>query len=146
MEILKPTIEDFTLAQHDHLDDKGGGLLGIDWYDYSELSTIVGWSDFSTKQIYVAKLGRTVFVMFYLAGTSDSTGSTFTVPYTVNDLMMMISVNVRRSDNDGTEAVGLAIINNTTKLCTLYSTLAKGAWTASGHKRIQGQFFYESAV
>src|SRR4030065_1047433 len=50
------------------------------WTDHSATSTIVGFSGFITKKIYYLKIGKQVFVAFYLDGTSNAATLTFTVP------------------------------------------------------------------
>lgn len=56
------------------------GEIGGAWTDYSATSTIVGWTSFTVKQIFYKQIGKTVFVSVYLAGTSNATNITFTLP------------------------------------------------------------------
>jgi hypothetical protein len=59
------------------------GTLETSWTDYSASSTIVGWQvSGRVAAIYTKKIGKTVFVHFRITGTSDSTGMSFTLPYT----------------------------------------------------------------
>jgi hypothetical protein len=53
-----------------------------DWVDYSATSTIVGWSSFTAKKIRYRVVGKLVFVTAQLTGTSNSTTTSFTLPFT----------------------------------------------------------------
>jgi len=65
------------------------------WANYSAVSTIVGWSSFTTKLIYTKKIGKTVFVSFFLHGVSNATTISFTLPYkSSNTLGIDVSAGV----------------------------------------------------
>jgi hypothetical protein len=122
----------------------GAGLLGA-WTSYSDTSTIVGWGSHSAKQIYYKKIGKLVFVKFYLSGVSDSTTVTFTLPHSVasNPVTQFLC---RVYDNSAGRAdPGYGVISGNT--VTIYKSLASFSadFTASGNKFVIGQFFYESA-
>lgn len=51
------------------------------WIDYSNTSTIVGFSSFTAKHIWYKVIDGYMFVDFWLFGTSNSTEMTFTVPF-----------------------------------------------------------------
>ncbi len=116
--------------------------LGTVWTDYFATSTIVGWSS-KTGYIYTKKIGKTVFVQYQISGTSNSTSTTFTVPYAGNaNVGMSLGYAV---DNGGTAVAGYITLPGGDSIVTLYSTVASGAWTASGTKNVQGAFCYETA-
>ncbi len=111
--------------------------------DYSGTSTVVGWSSFGTKLIFYKKIGKVVFIWFSLAGTSNATNATFTLPFSVN---ASIGINhiIRSSDNGGSAVAGIANTGASSSTVTLFSTVAAAAWTASGAKNIEGFFSYQA--
>jgi hypothetical protein len=117
------------------------------WTDYSSTSTISGFGSYITKQIYYKQIGSTVFVSFALAGTSNSSGLTFTLPVamhaTFNGGMIIPFFSVSGS----TTATGRAdlSISGVTSQVVCYPSPAGGAWDGSGNKNAIGQFWYEAA-
>ena len=117
-------------------------VTSVAWTDYSATSTIVGWSS-STDAIFYKKIGKLVFVQFYITGTSDDTVTTFTLPFTQqSDVRLHIPIKVVDS---GTGAVGLATLASDASIVLCYDSIAGSAWTDSGTKTIWGQFWYEAA-
>ena len=114
------------------------------WTDYSDDSTIVGWSAYTTQKIYYKIVGKLVFVQFDITGTSDSTSTTFTLPYTQSNYVYA-QVVIRIQDNTQTPVTGIFILPQNSATIDFYSTLGGGGWTASGTKSIYGQFWYEAA-
>ena len=114
------------------------------WVDYSATSTIVGWSSFTTKIIKYRVVGKQVFVIFDLEGTSNSASApTFTLPYS--------AVNSTSYTNYGVDNGVANIITSilTTSTITSYRwtsfTVLTGTWTSSGSKRIFGQLNFQIA-
>ena len=124
-----------------------GGTLSVasTSTDYSSISTIVGWTSYSSKSIIVNKVGNIVFVNFYITGTSNSTSTTFTVPYTTisNNTILF---NSQYQNNGGAQSIGNAYLNANDTVVHLFTTLNQDGWTASGAKGIQGQFWYQSST
>jgi hypothetical protein len=115
--------------------------------DYSKESTIVGWSVFtSNKYIYCIKIGKLVFVYFLLEGTSNLTAITFTVPYTSANKIVYCGGALLTTKDAGTLATspGRVFITPNTNIVTCQKDCAAGAWTNSGDKQVQGQFWYEA--
>jgi hypothetical protein len=114
----------------------------VAWTDYSGTSTIVGWISISTKFIYYTKVGKLVFVNYYIYGTSNATGVSFTLPY--------VSVNAplnfpsgQNYDNGVTLTTPGEIYiaaNSSTVAC--YKDMAGAAWTNTGGKTVWGNFCY----
>ena len=108
--------------------------------DYSAISTIVGWSSFTTKEIFYKRVGGLVFVWFYIYGTSDSTSVTFTLPVATqlgNPWYSCIS-----QDNGG--SLVSAIFSMTGSTVSVSKDANGGSWTNSGVKRCSGFFCYPS--
>lgn len=113
--------------------------------DYSSTSTVVGWSSFTTKRLYYKKIGKLVFVEFQFNGTSDSTSTSFTLPFTPSS-NITFRIAAKASDNGvslATPASGTVTLSSTT--VSFSSDYASAGWTASGTKSLNGQFFYEAA-
>lgn len=124
-------------------DQVAGGKM-LDWVDYSGVSTIEGWSSFTTKEIQYRYLNlNTVLVNFTLVGTSDSTEAGFTLPSTC---LNNVSNSSGISGDNGVLAAspGVIICLANTNEVLLSSDAAGSNWTASGTKSIAGQFIYRS--
>ena len=128
----------------------GGDLpnqINTPWIDFSEQSTIVGWSSFTTKRIRYKVVGNIVYVTIELSGTSNSTSTTFTLPYIPKSTNQAIAALTL--DNGVGTITGRFIItaSDITVVCgrptSASSIVPTQTWTASGTKTISGQFFYE---
>lgn len=118
----------------------------VTWTDISNTSTIIGWSLFTIKEIYTITENKKVTVFFYLTGTSDSTGTSFTV--TTNASSGVDSFyGAAQGINNGAAAAAAhrATINANSNLVTLNSNWAGGAYTASGSKSVRGTIIYYTA-
>lgn len=116
------------------------------WAQYAAVSTIVGWTSFSYKQIYTKKIGKTVFVNFYIGGTSDNATTTFTLPYVnASGLSARSFLSATYDAGSLLTTPGRTTMENSSNLVTCYKDCGTGAFTNSGDKRVRGQFFYESA-
>ena len=112
------------------------------WVDYSATSTIVGWSSFTNKVLKYRVIGKQVFVTWFLAGTSNSTSVTFTLPQTIASSCANMGYGI---DNGVASGVGYIVGGATTSTITQHKTDLSGSWTASGSKRASGQIFFEIA-
>jgi hypothetical protein len=109
------------------------------WTDYFATSTKVGWVT-PSGYIWVLKLGKLCFVAFSISGTSNATGSSFTLPHTPargqQNVCMAVDNSAWVSDTSKAEI-------GTNGVVVLHKNNPEDAWTASGTKQIIGQFFYE---
>jgi len=114
-----------------------------DWVDYSAISTIVGWSSFTTKVLKYRIIGKQIFVIFEFNGTSNSATTTFTLPTTT---INQVNTNIYSVDN-GTGNLGMVSLSSSTVTGYKWTSLTavSSGWTASGTKRLLGQFFYDIA-
>lgn len=115
-----------------------GDIATIPWTDYSNISTITGWSSFTVKEIFYKKMGRFVVVQWRLNGTSNATAANFTLPYTVTDT---VYIPIATRDNSGVRTIGIANPTGTTAYLFKDPTLA--GWTAAGTKEAAGQFWFD---
>ena len=114
-----------------------------DWVDYSATSTIVGWSSRTTTQLSYRILGKQMFVMFSFIGTSNSTSVTFTLP---NDSVGTNSWTTFGYAVNNGAATGAGLVQRTSaNTIVCYRDSIGNTWTASGTKRISGEFFMEIA-
>ena len=124
-----------------------GDIWSVAWSDYSAISTIVGWlATPSPQQIRYKKVGKLVFVMFEIFGTSNSVTTTFTVPYTSADTTIVIRFPILAYDNSVDKAMACGRLPAGSSTVTLVTDFVLGSgWTNSGSKTIAGQFCYEAA-
>jgi hypothetical protein len=135
------------------------------WVDFSNDATIVGWSSFDTNgRVLIYKIvDNILYVIYRLDGVSNSTTAYFTIPVNLkrefenkqtpgvteaNPFYMAYSCS---STNNGTLNAGTLYVYKRTSLVAkggiyclgTYGTTAghSGTWTASGTKRLRGQFF-----
>jgi len=127
----------------------GDTLLGVNntpWVDYSQQSTIVGWTSFTNKILEYVRIGNVLFVNVYISGTSNSTATSITLPYVAK--AVSTSAPLVQIQNSGATFIGgaanITVGSNVIIFSRWSSTsVLTSAWTASGTKLIQGQFFYE---
>jgi hypothetical protein len=106
--------------------------------DYFSTSTKVGWAASPSGFINVVRNESLCEVMFSILGTSDSSITSFTVPYNnVSSINLHSSCEV--SDNGAPFVMGDMSIPNGSKVVTVYSNLNNGLWTATGQKIIRGR-------
>lgn len=120
-------------------------IYTVDYTDYSGTSTITGWSSLSTSIIDYFKIGKLVWVWFSFAGTSDTTTVSFTLPFANANEAHTLNTACRASDN-GTDLTTPGLVRMTANSTTVnvYSDFSLAAWTGSGNKQCEGQFFYHT--
>jgi len=145
--IVTPTIASFTNATHNHTNAAGGGQLTHDafsdytgWTDYSSTSTVTGWTSFTTKVIQYAIDGKVMYVNWRLAGTSNATSVSFTIPGTmINVSGAQVDLAIRNQDNGGAfNMSGLGQIGANASTINCYKDATGAAWTNVGTKAVTG--------
>ncbi len=124
-----------------------GDVYSTAWTTFGSSSTIIGWEDplATSTLINYKKVGNLVFIQFYLDGVSDTTAVTFTLPFTqVNTNGVELKVAIQVGDNGGATVVGLLVLAANSATANCFLDMAGTAWTASGNKRVQGQFWFEA--
>lgn len=111
------------------------------WVDYSATSTVVGWVSFTTKKIFTKTYGNLVHVMYQIAGTSNAATATFTLPSASSASLDAIHI-CRVSNNGAATVAALALLPQAQNTINFYSSSDTTAFTASGGKSVEGQFFY----
>jgi len=117
-------------------------VTSVAWTDYSGSSTIVGWTSYTTQEIWYKKIGKFVFVTYDIRGVSDDTVASFTVPFT-NSADVNVQ-NIIWTEDDSSWVAGLQYLNASSATSTHLIGVGQ-AWTNSGDKSIIGQFWYEAA-
>jgi hypothetical protein len=119
---------------------------GTAWTDYSSSSTIAGWASYTTKDLYYIRIGKRVFVEFYIEGPFNGAAVTFTLPY-ASKASGTVSAHrtLCRTIDNGTAGVGLLSLPFNSGTVTIYKDVAGSAWTAAGTRGIYGQFSYQCA-
>jgi len=120
-----------------------GDITTTPWTDWSP-SWVTGWASFSQKYIRYKLVGKLCFVTYSIGGTSNSAVTEFPLPYPIGfDQSVYLSGGGETIDNSAEENGHriLLIKNNNTAL--FYRTAPNYAFTASGTKRVDGQFYYE---
>jgi hypothetical protein len=142
----KGTYQDDAVTFDSSTGDIATGDIATDqWSNYYSSSTVVGFSSMTSSVINYKRFGKLVFVQLNLTGTSDTTTLTFTLPYsTRSDEIMVHSIKYIDAGTWGTTpgSVQLGISDSGV---SAYTDMDAAAWTASGSKGIQGNFWYEAA-
>lgn len=128
----------------------GGDLpnvINTPWIDFSEQSTIVGWSSYTVKRYRYKVVGNIVYVNIGIDGTSNSTSTNFTLPI-VPKANTSAPITVTVDNGNPTLSGRFSLLSNTLSVdCQRPSSssilIPISTWTASGQKQINGQFFYE---
>lgn len=138
-------IEDGIDAIDDRLDDVDGRVADIEgaWVDYSATSTITGWSSFTAKQIFYKVVGKTVFVIFNLVGTSNDTVVSFTLPLAAKTGGINLTGIMQARDNSTFGFGSFYLIAAASQVDCYNGPSSVNAWTNSGNKAARGEFFYE---
>ena len=120
----------------------GNDVYSVPEFDYSGASTVVGWSSFTNRSIWVKPAGKRIFVRYYIRGVSNSGVASFTVPYTsVNAGPSVINV---QNVNNGGWVIGTQDLAVNTKVVLFYVGIGS-PFASSGTKAVYGQFDYEAA-
>jgi hypothetical protein len=121
--------------------------LEKEWTDYFGTSTKTGWVT-PSGVIRYKRIGKLVFVSFYITGTSNSTGASFTLPYTSANTTTNFCGAQGQIVNNGTVDTTAALIQlpANSNLVGVYRTLVgSNSFTDSGTKTVEGSLWYEVA-
>lgn len=124
--------------------DSGADFYTVSFTDYSGSTSLTGWAATPTVGLYYKRVGKLVYVWFNITGTSNSTSTSFTVPYTCNSSIGAFGV-IRRVDN-GTAGWGNFGLGSSSTTVNVRADASTGTttWTNTGTKTIQGHFVYEA--
>lgn len=115
----------------------------VGWTDYSATSAVVGWSSFTTKSIYYKRLGKTVFISYWIQGTSNSATTTFTMPNTSSNTIRFAASGLATDNGVGSAGGGLVQVLPNDNVVNLFKDMSGTVFTASGAKTCRGQLWYD---
>jgi hypothetical protein len=95
------------------------------------------------KQISYKKIGKTVFVHAFLAGTSNSATTTFTLPYSLAggaDIRMAVPAK----DNNTIVTGAVLAMSQSSNVVTFYKDLGGSGWTNSSTKEVFCDFAFQA--
>ncbi len=102
-----------------------------------------GFSGTPTEVAYYLQIGKIAFVFYSVSGTSNATTLTFTLPVAAKRDQRF--VGAAATDNGSAQTTTpYYSMTASSSTCTVYKTLADGAWTSSNSKAVSGLFFYET--
>lgn len=121
-----------------------GDIYTVALTNYSSSLSTTGWFVFTRKEFYYKKVGKMVFVNFYLVGANDTgcNTTTLTLPYAV---AAPLSFALSRCTNDSTDVNGGGFgMCDSGSTLELYWNEDKDAWGVSSlaTRKVAGQFFY----
>jgi hypothetical protein len=117
------------------------------WVDYGDISTIVGFSAFTSKKIKYKKIGGMAVVFIFINGTSNGTSLTFTVPNEIKSESVsgvsFYCTGFSLDNGSGTADNGFAYIatNSTTVLCFPTGSTSTN-WTNANGKMFGAVLIY----
>jgi hypothetical protein len=115
------------------------------WINYSAISTITGWSSYTSKVIYYKRMGHIIFVVFSLVGPGNGvTQCTFTLPFTSSAPGFYIGMIAAQNDG-GAYTSGMSQIGNGVTTVSLYRDPNATAWSGTGTRAAQGSLWYVAA-
>lgn len=109
--------------------------------DFTGSVSTTGWSSFSVLYYKYWLQGKLCYFDILLAGTSNLTTTTFTLPFTVGSSGTQRVLSI--ITNNGVDAVGRANFTNGSSTVNVYSTVTLGTWTASAGKVVALTGLYE---
>ena len=106
---------------------------------------ITGWTSFSTRTIRAKLIGNRMFLVWELAGTSNSTSTSFVTPFASSNVTNPDGIQSFFQDNgvNNSATPGRAAFTGSSSTINLYKNLDAGGWTSSGTKISRGQISYE---
>ena len=114
------------------------------WIDISATSTIVGWSSFTARFIFYKIIDGYCFIDFSLEGTSNSTTTTFTMPFNNTSGFTEFRPSAYNVNNGSVSSnAGRIGISNNTNLVVLSANLTGTNYNASGIKASYGQISFK---
>ena len=117
------------------------------WTDYGGTSTIIGWNPVGlTANIWYKRVGKLVYVSYYITGTSNAIVSSFTLPHLAMNSTNYKAIGSVQYTNGGFASTipGRSDLVQNTLTVALYTDWAGAAWANVNQKTVQGQFVYEA--
>lgn len=113
------------------------------WIDHASASTVVGFTSITTKQIRYLVEGKKVTVQYVLSGTSNSTTTSFTLPFAAGASAVLNGSSIFNGLSAGTSMIGVANVPQNSSTVSFFTNTIGTGLSASGTKNVTGQFTYE---
>lgn len=123
-----------------------GDVYSSVWQGWEGSSTITGWTSFTAKEIFIKQIGKTVICSFYIDGTSNSTSTQFTLPFTSVNATNHYTQNAIRIRNNSTWAFGVASVAPNSNVVICYPDAAASSWSSSNIKTIVGEIVFQATA
>lgn len=124
---------------------------GTSWATTTITPSKTGWSSTTRNVWQYIQVGKMVWLYFDVAGTSNSTSTSVTLPIAARSISATNSfegsygLGIDNTSTVVTQPRWSISISVSTTLCTFFTSYAGGGWTASGTKQITGYIIYEAA-
>lgn len=119
------------------------------WTNWSASANPGGWVSTPTIDVYYKKVGKLVFVKFYISGTSNATNAQFELPFNSSSGETRFCCQGMNNSSNLTGGASGTVNFSAISRCELQpdqgTSLNLTGWTSSGNKRVRGSFWYESA-
>ncbi len=125
--------------------DSSGDVYSTALTDYSAMSTITGWSSLTKKLIFYKQIGKSVFVQFELAGTSNSMQVSFTLPHTTTANPNEVTFPIVAIDNGSIVNTPVGYFLGGSNIFACFKDVYGTTWTASGNKLVRGMFEFQAS-
>jgi len=110
------------------------------YIDYSAISTVVGWTSTTIKEIFYKVIDDLVMVTVSIDGTSNNTLTSITLPFNAAKTSFSKS-SFLRNNGAVSASAGLIVINEGTNVLTFYN-INNLTWSATNQKAVYLQFNY----
>jgi len=125
----------------------GGDLpnqINTPWIDFSQQSTIVGWSSTTTRRVFYKVFGKTVTVFFNITGTSNSATTTIQLPIRASSILVTYLNSCYVTFNSTTGENGLSFINTSSDatILSIFRNYTGAALSNTGNKEVSGSVTY----
>jgi hypothetical protein len=114
------------------------------WTDFWATAAPVGWSSVTFHRTFYRVIGKFVFIVLTLTGTSDATNATVVLPFPVKLSPDAAPSVIARARDNGVWGAGLGYGTAGSDVFNMFKSPDDTvAWTAAGTKTWAMQFFYE---
>jgi hypothetical protein len=114
------------------------------WVNFSSSCVLEGWSSTNEKIVRYMVIGKTVYLSWFIHGSSNSSTCSITLPFRFSSSMWYTTGPTQIYDNGIGSSVGQYAINGSVDFGKLLLYTSTGNnWSTTGQKGIYGSMFYE---
>jgi hypothetical protein len=115
------------------------------WTDWSSSVSLTGFSATSNNNVFYKRIGKFIFLTFKIDGTSNSTSTSMTLPFTRASDGFALDFPISSYNNAVAVAGGMGQIASGGSSISFFRDSTGTSWTNSGAKGVYGQIVYQSA-